>query len=210
MGTGLAQLEAAQLQEEGYFAGTSAGIAKNNPYNLTDTSGNLLSFSKLEEGLAAGDQYLKNAIAGINKNYTPGESLGEFESTYTGDDPNAPSNLAKILQTNTSTPVSAYSTGPGLTAAQVASASSASTSPTFKDLLNGITGYALGGPSGAAVGAATGKPINFLGISISVVDVVAVLAGLVLLAGAVFGFRNLTTTVITGVKKGAELGAMTA
>jgi hypothetical protein len=40
-----------------------------------------------------------------------------------------------------------------------------------------------------------------------IADAVGILAGLVLLAGAVFGFRQITTTVVTGVKKGAEVAA---
>lgn len=42
----------------------------------------------------------------------------------------------------------------------------------------------------------------------SVVDIVAIIVGLVLLAGAVFGFRNVTSTVVQTTRKGAELTAL--
>jgi hypothetical protein len=39
----------------------------------------------------------------------------------------------------------------------------------------------------------------------SLTDVVVILAGIVLLAGAVFGFKSIQTTVVSGVRKGADL-----
>lgn len=41
----------------------------------------------------------------------------------------------------------------------------------------------------------------------SIIDIVAVVAGLVLLAGAVFGFDSVRETVIQTAKKGAEVAA---
>jgi|ERR1035437_9880808 hypothetical protein len=42
---------------------------------------------------------------------------------------------------------------------------------------------------------------------VSMIDLVGILAGLVLLGGAVFGFKNVSTTIVTGVKRGAEMAA---
>ena len=72
-------------------------------------------------------------------------------------------------------------------------------------------------PSGTSTGNAIWNAIiNLLPGSqgkaggVGFIDIVVIFVGLILIAGAVFGFRELTTTVVTGVSKGAELGAAAA
>lgn len=59
-------------------------------------------------------------------------------------------------------------------------------------------------PGGAAIGSAiqtnSQNLSNLFGHSFT--DLIAIVAGVILLAGAVFGFRAITTTVVTGAKAG--------
>jgi hypothetical protein len=213
----LQQLIAAIEQEEG---GTkAAGYALNNPGDLMTTSGNLESFGSMTEGETALQGYIQNAASGTNQNYYPGETLGEFETTYTGGDPNAAGNIGKILGVDPSTTslasiVNNNDLGGG------SPASNQSFNPVLTGIeqgLENVSGLNFPGAGAIGQGATMAKQASEASepwykqledwITSGVNREVAILVGIVLIAGAVFGFRELSTTVIQGVKKGATLAA---
>lgn len=61
-------------------------------------------------------------------------------------------------------------------------------------------------PSGA-VGDAVGKALTLGGVSFSVVDIVAVVAGLLLIGGAIFGLDSVRETTINVARRGAEVAS---
>jgi hypothetical protein len=206
MATTLAQLENAILQEEGTLAGTSAGIPLNNPYNLETSQGTLASYPTMEAGYEAGESYLQRAITGENQAYYPGESIGEFETTYTGGDPVAGQNLADILGVDQSTPVSTFLNGPGIGSNTSQNSSSSQPQTTLGGLIAGLATGSITPPANSpylSKNSVLSQIESYLGSR--AVDVVAVIAGLVLIAGAVFGFRSLINTTVQGVKAGAEM-----
>jgi|HubBroStandDraft_1064217.scaffolds.fasta_scaffold01182_25 hypothetical protein len=175
-------------------------------------------FGTLQQGWNALQNLLQNAISGQSKYYNATESLSNFEQTYTGN-PNAGNTLANILGIPSSTPLNSFgnvvnqnpTTLPGqssssTTAPQTSTANSLGSNPTMAQVVEGFLNDLLG-PSffGKTIGpsnvnqATQGAP--------GIVDVVVVVVGLILIAGAIFGFKNLTTTVIEGAKKGAEIAA---
>lgn len=213
----LAQLEQAIFSEEG---GTNAaGYASNNPADLMNTSGELQSFSSLTEGETALTGYLQNAASGANQNYYPGESLGEFETTYTGGDPNAAQNLSSLLggvNTETTT-LGSIVNNTGYTGAETLPSLPEET-PLGIGEGPATTGTVDISPSGAVTttgvnGSQTAQASTSTSwitsienwLSAAVPREVAILVGVILIAGAVFGFHEISTTVVQGVKKGAAL-----
>lgn len=174
----------------------------NNPGAIT-SNGSLITFPSLDAGVSALDNQLNRAISGASPYYNPNESLEQFEETYTGGDLNAGSNVASFLGVPSSTPISTFA-GSGTLATPTTSGSTTSSSsttpastrpfwtylPGFNELYNFVTG------GSTSTASSTGKFI---------VDGVVVIVGLILIAGAVFGFKSLQTTVVEGVKGG--LGA---
>lgn len=179
----------------------------NNPGGINDANG-IITYPTQQAGQSALENLLTNALSGTSQNYSPNESIQDFENTYTGGDPNAGNNVASFLGVSPSTPINSF--GDVVSAQQ----NSASAPSTYAQALAGIQNGILG-PQGTNLypqGSATTP--NLFGSKLggytipSVTDIVAILAGLVLLGGAVFGFKQLSTTVVTGVKKGAALSAL--
>jgi hypothetical protein len=204
----LSELEAAIFQEEG---GTSAaGYAQNNPGDLMTNQGTLESYPTIESGENALTGYLQNAASGTNTNYYPGETLGEFETTYTGGDTSAAANVGSILGVDpATTPLASIVANNDLGGGSPASLmqqlqETANQEPTLPG------GYGVNvSPSGTvtATGMGTTETAQANSQNNWLTDGVAILIGAILIAGAVFGFRELTTTVIEGAKKGAVAAA---
>lgn len=209
MSTSLTPLQAlanAQAQEEGFNVNGSLPQRLANPGDLEDSSGNLIDFSgqPAGTGMAALISKLQNIASGNSSVYSPSMSLQQFEDTYTGTPgTNAASNVASMLGggTTPSTPLG--------------------------NLLgaSGLPGTASGASSGTGTPASSGSgfgsnALNFLteffggsdplDTSQYLIRGVAVLGGLVLIAGAVFGFDKVQETAINITKKGAEAATMAA
>jgi hypothetical protein len=192
----LSDFENAIAQEEGYYVEGSLPNTLNNPGDLTDGNGNLINFPTTMDGWNALTQKLTNVQQGASKVYSPSQTLEQFENTYTGGDPNAASNIASILGggVTPSTPVGDLLVGGGPTSTPAATTSpstqgNSSTSSASSILSSIFPGFSV---------------VEYLP------SIVAVLAGLVLLAGAVFGFDKVQDTVTSTVKKGAEAGGIAA
>jgi len=61
---------------------------------------------------------------------------------------------------------------------------------------------------GNSMQSAAATTLSLGGTSFGVVDIVAILAGLLLLGGAIFGFSSVRETTINVAKKGAEVAAL--
>jgi hypothetical protein len=169
----------------------------NNPGAIEDANGNHIDFGSPEAGYDALLGKLQFDASGQSKVYNPGMSLQDFESTYTGGDSNAGSDVANILGVPASTPLSNLS---DQAIGQPAKPFSL-TDPSSWFVDQDPTG--VNDPVKKAVSAITGIGSYD---SDTVIRGVAILAGLVLLAGAVFGFKNIGTTVVN-VSKTAAVAA---
>lgn len=192
----------ALAQEEGYNVQGSLPQRLANPGDLEDTSGNLIDYSgqPAGTGMAALLAKLQNIASGNSQVYSPGMTLQQFEDTYTGTPgTNAASNVASILG-NGVTPSTSL-------ASLLGSSSSATGTP------------ATGTPAASSSGSSfTGNALSFLGqlfggatpldTSQYLIRGVAIAGGLLLIAGAIFGFDKVQDTVITTAKKGAEVAAL--
>jgi hypothetical protein len=189
----------------------------NNPGAIMP-GGVMATYPTPEAGESALENLLNNAIGGNSQYYNPTMTLEQFEETYTGGDTNAGNNVADYLGVPVSTPISAFGQNSQLNPAAnlgtqlgtpntATAAQSADTldSP-WTQALNAVTAASpaasvasLGTQAATAVQKAFGLP--------SLTDTVVILAGLVLLAGAVFGFKTLTSTVVEGARNVATAGA---
>lgn len=177
---------------EGTSAGLGKGVSANNPGNLQDVYGNELQYSTPQQGQSALESYLQRAISGSNQNYSgPNETLGDFLNTYSGGSVSEGTNVSQFTGVPLNAPVSTF-TGGQSTPAQTSTS-------TLPDWLQYLPGY---DQVSKAAGGATSTIQDYI------VRGAAILAGLVFIAGAVFGFNRITTTVIEGAKKGAEIAAL--
>ena len=206
----LQQLEQAIVEEEG---GTSSvGYGVNNPgdlelgdqgYGVTTAQGGnqITNFPSLEAGYQALQNMLNKDVSGQSSIYNPNETLADYMTTFTGGNTNAGNTVASQLGVSPSTPISSFGQTPST---QPSTGISSGTLQAWES--------ALGMPAGvvAQTGMAA-QAANNSGFTLpSVTDIVAIFAGLVLLAGAVFGFRQLTTTIVEGVKTGATTAEVAA
>jgi hypothetical protein len=203
--TGLQLLAQAQAREEGYYD-TSNGVnlpqVLNNPLDITE-GGTLLSYSDPNDSFNDFYNLLGNA-GNSGSPYSPNETLQQFEDTYTGGDPNAAANVASILGGGVSpqTPISQIV---GNTASQSQAASGGTASSTGPlSFLQQLFGYAANAATG---GQLMGQSSTQLVSSSYLIRGVAILGGLILIAGAVFGFKSVQSTVVTGARRAAETGA---
>lgn len=81
----------------------------NNPGAIEDTAGVPIDFGSPQAGMTALENKLQYDASGQSSIYDPSMSLAQFETTYTGGDPNAGNNVASILGVPASTPLSALS-----------------------------------------------------------------------------------------------------
>lgn len=172
--------------------------AKNNPGAIT-SGGVVATYPTTQAGQSALINQLQRATSGASPYYSPSESLEQFEETYTGGDLNAGSNVASFLGVPSTTPMSSFTNVPS----NQPSAPSATGSPSlWSQALNYILNPTQAGVDAAnAMGA--GSPVGGSTSKYSIVDGIVVVVGLILLAGAVFGFKNIQDTVVSGVRTGA-------
>lgn len=205
-------LAQAIAREEGFNAG-SVGTSANNPGDLelgdvgygtiTAAGGNKITvFGSLQDGWNALTNMLTKDVTGGSSVYTPNESINDFMTTYSGGNPNAGQTTANILGVPASTPISTFGGTPIAANSSVPAPSVSSPS-----LTSGI-GQVAAASLPPWIQALLPKNSTDGSFYIpSVTDIVIIIVGLILLAGAVYGFKNLTTTIIMGTKKGAEIAA---
>lgn len=205
----LTPLESAQATLEGYFANTGDNPnlpqTLNNPFDITQ-SGSLLSYSDPNDSLTDFQNLISN-MGTSSSPYSPTESLQDFENTYTGGNQNAGSVVANLLG-NGITPQSTMqqvlassnqATGVPSTP-QSGTGQTSSTSNTGNNALSFLQqlfGYAVTGGQSTLV------------TSSYLVRAVGIIGGMILIAGAVWGFSNVKDTIVTTAKKGAEAAALT-
>jgi hypothetical protein len=185
----------------------------NNPGALTNSSGGLIQYNSIEEGNAAFQNQILRAVSGQSQYYSPDMSIQQFENTYTGGDTNAGKNVASFLGVSPNTSIGSVASSAPASSASPSQIGSGGTSglPTWASSILAAANDAIGNNSiAASIRQATGQSsgatkIPFL--NLSVFDIVAVVAGIVLLAGAVFGFRNVGNTVVETARRGAEFAA---
>jgi hypothetical protein len=181
--------------------------AYNNPGGLSGAGDTGTSFgaglgiySTPQAGMSALEKQLALDASGASSVYSPDETLQQYMQTYTGGNANAGTVVGSILGVPSSTTIGAFapSTNPQSSSASLpasasgnssSSATSQSTSLIQTLLAKLIPGY---------------KPNAGSNI---VVDSVTVVVGLILITGAVFGFKAIQETVVSGVKSGASLAA---
>ena len=222
MGTGSISFDSfanAIAGEENIASGLQSS---NNPYALelgdqglgttTAAGGNqLTNFGSLQDAYNALLKMFTSDVNGNSSIYSPSMSIGQYMTTYTGGNTNAGNTVAQQLGVPSSTPITAIGTTPGSGIGSVYNpATGQATNPvTGKPLNTGNSIYAqflASLPSWAQKllgGGATGQAES----SSLVLDAVAIVVGLILIAGAVYGFKSLSTTVVEGVKRGAEVAA---
>lgn len=203
----LGLLEGGILGNEG---GTSAaGYGLNNPYDIEDANGNLVSYPSLEAGYQAGENQIISDSSGGSSIYSPSESLSQFITTFTGGNPNAPSNVGSLSGLNMNAPLS--SVAPSATP----SSSSSSWWSDFANLLNGTpAGMAANVPTSpagttAVTAAASGTLLSTLFSSRFAIGII----GLIILGAGAFmlsisGIEGaLQSEPAKAVKKAAALAA---
>lgn len=186
----------------------------NNPGAITDSSGALIQYPDLQTGTQAFQNQITRALSGNSPYYSPNMSINEFENTYTGGDPNAGKNVASFLGVPPTTSIgNVANSQPSSNPSQPSSAGTGIAGlPTWAQSIINNANAAFGNNAIAAGiqnltgSTSSGTKIPFIGVT--VVDIVAVVAGLVLLAGAIFGFKNVQETVVGAAKRGAEVAAL--
>ena len=223
MGTGSISFDSfanAIANEENIASGLQSS---NNPYALelgdqglgtTSAAGGnqLTNFASLQDAYNALLNMFTKDVNGNSSIYNPNMSIGQYMTTYTGGNTNAGNTVAQQLGVPASTPISAIGTTPGTGIGSVFN-------PATGQATNPITGQPLNTsnsiyaqflaslPSWAQNllgGGATGQAES----STLLLDGTAIVVGLILIAGAVYGFKSLSSTVIDGVKKGTEIAAV--
>jgi hypothetical protein len=181
----------------------------NNPGALKDAAGNKLDFGSLSAGYQALQDKLQYDTSGKSAVYSPNMSLADFEKLYTNGDPNAANNIGAMLGVPTSTPISNLSD-------QTLSQSSGNLLSKLWDKYMKASSQMQDGDisnPNTAIAGITGQTPEQLatsgtsaGISMFT-NVTAVVVGLVLIAGAVFGFSQVRETVVSTAKGAAALAA---
>jgi hypothetical protein len=192
-------LAQAIAQEEG---NNGQGFANtNNPGNLelgdigygtaTAAGGQQITiFQSFQDGFAALVNMLQKDLSGNSSVYSPSMNLQQYMQTYTGGNTNAGNTVASILGVSPYMPL----TSVGQSAVTVPPQSTSSVGSSIgSSLASGLLGPL------AAFLPGSGMP--------GIVDIVAIIGGLILIAGMVFGFRNVSTTIVKGVKTGAEIAS---
>lgn len=177
----------------------------NNPGALMDTSGNKLTYPDYASGYQALLDKLSFDASGQSKVYSPNMTLADFEKLYTGGDPNAASNIGSMLGVPTTTTLSQLS-DQSLTPQTSSGNWLTDWWKKYMNAASTIQNNAIDNPNVAIAGIAgttpealaTGKSNIAYGSIFA--DIVAVLVGLVLIAGAIFSFSQVKETVITAAK----------
>jgi len=206
--------------------------ALNNPGALEDANGNMLSFSDIQDGMSALLDKLSNDIGGNSQIYSPTMTLSDFEKAYTGGDTNAGNNIASMLGVSPSIPVSQlsdqalaqqtqvsnpYAVDNGDLTTQLGPGTSITLNPSNNTITTtGPYGNASGG-SAAGAKSQTGSA-SAPGVVASVeswlasssANVVTVIIGLVLIAGAIFSFSAVKDATVKTVKTGIDLAKTAA
>ena len=169
----------------------------NNPGALKDSSGNKMTFPSLEDGYQALQDKIQYDASGQSTVYSPAMTLADFEKIYTGGDQNAANNIGSMLGVSTSTTLANLSD-------QALNFPSLPGTPTSSNPATQDSGT----PSGVQPSKDGGM---FAGLETWLVsssaNIVAVIIGLVLIAGAIFGLSQVRDTVISGAKTAAKFAA---
>lgn len=186
MSTSIYDLFSAMSQNEGYGLPGAIPTLNNNPLDIT-SGGTVVSFPSSLAGARAGLAKLQYDLSGQSSVYSPNQTLSDFMNTWTGGNPNAANNVASILGVPTSTLMSTIA-GSGSSPAS----GGIGGDPFLNQLwMQGIAQHKSAGNVGSNV----------------VEDGVAILVGLVLIAGAIFGFRNMGSVTVNTIRKGVAIAA---
>lgn len=82
---------------EGFGVAGAIPTVRNNPGDITDGSGNILTFANAADGWNALYNLLQNIQAGTSKYYNTGMSWVQMGQIYAGGDPNWAVNVAASL-----------------------------------------------------------------------------------------------------------------
>ena len=180
----------------------------NNPGAIF-SNGSLAHYATLDEGNNALQNLLTNAVSGTSKIYSPNMTLDQFEQTYTGGDMNAGNNVASIMGVPASTQIGSIDlSGVGSQNNQNLNLGNGQSIPfsQLKNMTPGQIGNMLKQTNPNIAGAGASAPWETW-IQTKTGAWVSIIIGVVLIAGAVFGFKNMSVAVTQGVRKGAELSA---
>jgi hypothetical protein len=192
----LQDFENAIAQEEGYNVQGSLPQTLNNPGDLT-SNGSLLSFPTPQAGWDALTSKLQNIASGNSSVYPENETLAQFENTYTNGDPNAANNVASILGVSPSTTLqNIFNNGAGSTGDNSSSSVPGSVASAGASAASGPLGFLI-----SLFGSGTLSTSDYL------IRGVAIASGLILIAGAVFGFDKVQQTVIDSAKGAAVVSS---
>lgn len=175
-------------QAEGFGVPGAIPTRNNNPGDLK-SGGAIAVYPDSTAGFTALQTQLDIIAQGKSKFYTPGMTLSQFGSIYSGGDPNFASNVADYLGVSPDTPFSSVYGSQGQT--QAPGSTQASPTPD-----NGSEG-----PGIASMLDPTGISSLFAGGSSNVVTIII---GLILIAAGVFGFNRVREVVVNGSKALAE------
>lgn len=179
----------------------------NNPGALMNANGEPLQFPNLQAGIDALNRKIGFDVSGASKVYSPNESLSQYESTYTGGDPNAANNIASMLGVSPSTPVGQLSD------------QNVSPSNSFWQRVKNMFANAYGNPDltsgiggSAQVGLGGGTLTHNTTTDSSktshiFIDAVCILLGLILVAISVFGLSKVQDASISVAKVAAKAAA---
>jgi hypothetical protein len=211
----LAALAQAIAQDEGYNVTGSVSQNANNPGNVGSTDigfgtttaaggHQVTNYGSVSDGWGGLLNLLNTATTTGNSNYSPNESLADFYSTYSGGENSTL--LANTLGVDPATPISAYAGDMTGALAQLNAASSGAKVGT-----SGASSTSAAAAAAAAgqQPASQGLLSKYLGLP-SLMDAVGIVGGLILIAGAVYGFKNLATTTVNiakGARETAEVAA---
>lgn len=183
----------AKLENVGSSWGNDVGA-------IEDAQGNPVQYQSKQAGLDALQTQLQYDASGASKIYSPDMTLQDFETTYTGGNTQAGNTFSEMLGVPSSTtlaqlsdqnlyPMPAIGGQPGMTIPG---------SDTSIDINTPQGTVTLTGPNGSKTADASGG----FGLTSIGANVVGIILGLVLIAGAVFSFdqiRDLTKSTLKGV-----------
>lgn len=183
---GVDALAQAIAQNEGWNVNGSLPQRLNNPGDLM-SGGSLESFPNPQSGWDALTSKLNNISNGNSKTYPLNETLSDFANTYTGGDPNAANNIASSL-------------GGGFSPSSLLSSILHSTSPVAGAMMD-----AASSTTGSTVASAGSWLADLFGNSDSIVlRISTIIVGLIFIAGAIFSFESVKTTIVETAKGAAK------
>lgn len=176
----------------------------NNPGAIEDTAGVPIDFGSPQAGMTALEKKLQFDASGQSLIYDPNMSLADFESTYTGGDPNAGNNVASILEVSPLTTLSALNDQSLSSVQALGGAPSSSSGTSWQDAQNAIKN-AMSQGSNPSGGFSQGI-LNWLLSSRLVIGII----GIICIAVGLMMFKTtgvIIQTAAKGAVKAAEIAA---